>query len=239
VNPIGLNRARLSKTIWESILDGAEEYPSVKNFLQDTLNRQEERRADADYNTGSINKAAAWLNFAIALKFNPAIIGEVGTFIGKSTLSLAYGMHINSRSDTVFTKRMILTCDYSNDIEVKNEAWGISVEQFRKQASIDMFCSMHERNIHADLLYIDGRLNKEDLEIIPKVVHEHTVFVFDDCEGLEKGIINLLNLAQISDFAGYTLVYPPETETLRKYGLYGYAYTGMLIPNTLIKITNQ
>ena len=112
------------------------------------------------------------------------------------------------------------------------------VEQFPKKTSLEMFESMHDRNIYADLINIDGRLSLEDLAIIDKVTHERTVFVLDDFEGIEKGVINAANLMGLN-LRQYGLVYPPEQELLTKHGFTDRCNTALLIPMTIVQLTNQ
>lgn len=237
MNNLNLNRATMSRTVWEVILNDASETNNVRNFFLDTMYRQNELRDRADYNTGSIGPANAWCTYAVAKYFNPNTIAEVGTFIGCSTQALAYGMFLGGRKDTVASQKLILTCDLSNDIPLNDKPYSIHLEQFPKQSSVDMFQSMHERNIYADLMNIDGRLGSDDLTLIQKVVHERTVFILDDFEGLEKGVANAFALMSI--LKNYGLVYPPDRELLSKHGFTDYCNTALLIPLSIVQLTNQ
>ena len=227
----------MSRTVWEVILNDASETNNVRNFFLDTMHRQNDLRDRADYNTGSIGPANAWCTFAVAKYFNPNTIAEVGTFIGCSTQALAYGMFLGGRKDTVASQKLILTCDLSNDIPLNDKPYSIHLEQFPKQSSVDMFQSMHERNIYADLMNIDGRLGSDDLTLIQKVTHERTVFILDDFEGLEKGVANAFALMSI--LKNYGLVYPPDRELLSKHGFTDYCNTALLIPLSIVQLTNQ
>lgn len=237
MNNLNLNRATMSRAVWEVILNDASETNNVRNFFLDMMHRQNDLRDRADYNTGSIGPANAWCTYAVAKYFNPNNVAEVGTFIGCSTQALAYGMLLGSKKDTVESQRLILTCDLSNDIPLNDKPYGIHIEQFPKKTSLEMFEYMHDRNIYADLINIDGRLSLEDLAIIDKVVHERTVFILDDFEGLEKGVANAFSLMSV--LKNYGLVYPPDKEILSKHGFTDYCNTALLIPLSIVQLTNQ
>jgi hypothetical protein len=69
-----------------------------------------------------------------------------------------------------------------------------------------MFKDLAEKKIGVDLMYVDGRLQREDLDLFHKIIHDQTVFVFDDFEGTEKGVVNAMML----DGANRLLIYPRE-----------------------------
>lgn len=237
MNSLALNRAVMSRAVWEVILNGAAQTAYHKQFLLDMMLRQNELREKADYNTGSIGPSSAWCTYAIAKYFNPDNIAEVGTFIGCSTMAMAYGVFIAERQDPLSKQKTILTCDISNEIPLHSNSYGVHIEQFPRQSAAQMFTSMHQRNIHADLMNIDGRLNAQEMELLGKVIHERTVFVLDDFEGLEKGVSNAFALMSV--LKNYTIVYPPERELLSKHGFTDQCFTAMLLPLPIIQLTNQ
>ena len=239
MTPININRYRLSRVVWDSLLDHASQYDSHKTFLRDTMIRHEDLREHADYNTGSIPFSSAWCNFAITNYFNPDVIAEVGTFIGKSTMSLAYGMFRASQRDIVSTQKAIYTCDMSNDIDIGGKAWQINIEQYKKKSSAEMFCDMRTKNIHADIINIDGRLGAEDFDVVFDVVTERTIFLLDDFEGTEKGVANAFNLFTQPSMRKHTLIYPPERDLLTKHGLSEPCFTAMIVPTLLIEFHNH
>jgi hypothetical protein len=75
-----------------------------------------------------------------------------------------------------------------------------------------------------DLIYLDGRLSQQDVEPLNKIIHEKTVFVMDDFEGVEKGVVNAMMLESV----GRVLIYPREG---RK--------TAISIPLTVLQIVPQ
>ncbi len=239
MTPININRHKFSRLVWDGLLENASLYDGHKSFLRDAMIRHEELREDADYNTGSIPFSSGWCNFAIANYFNPDVIAEVGTFIGKSTISLAYGMFRASQRDVITTQKTIYTCDMSNDIDIGKTAWQINIEQYPKKNSFEMFSDMHEKNVHADIINLDGRLGPTDFEVLFNVATESTIFLLDDFEGVEKGVANAFNLLQHPNLRVYTLIYPPERDILMKYGLIEPCFTAMLIPLPIIQFNNQ
>ncbi len=239
MNNLCLNRARISRAVWETILDHAEQHHPFKDFLKQQMSKQDELRSDADYNTGSIPSSAAWLNFAIAKYFDPDVIAEVGTFIGKSTISLAIGMNVAGKGQQVKPQKEIHTCDMSNKIILPQLHFDVHVNQYPMQSSVQMFQTMDEKNIHADIINVDGRLGADDFEILPKVIKEDTVFLIDDFEGTEKGVANVFNLMMQPCMKGHALVYPPERELLLKHGFTEQCFTAMLVPLKIVQFTNQ
>jgi hypothetical protein len=98
----------------------------------------------------------------------------------------------------------IYTCDVSNRIQVDPD--NDLIIQYPKTSSTDMFKDLAEKKIGVDLMYVDGRLQREDLDLFHKIIHDQTVFVFDDFEGTEKGVVNAMML----DGANRLLIYPRE-----------------------------
>jgi hypothetical protein len=87
-----------------------------------------------------------------------------------------------------------------------------------------MFKEMAEIVLGVDFMYLDGRLQQSDLELFHKIVHDQTVFVFDDFEGIEKGVVN----AMMVESPGRVLIYPREG---RK--------TAVSLPLTLLQFVPQ
>jgi hypothetical protein len=87
-----------------------------------------------------------------------------------------------------------------------------------------MFSDMAEKGAKVDLIYLDGRLSQQDVEPLNKIIHEKTVFVMDDFEGVEKGVVNAMMLESV----GRVLIYPREG---RK--------TAISIPLTVLQIVPQ
>lgn len=227
---IRINRAALSRLVWSDIL--ASTASVDRDVISEPFDYLEANRKKADYNTGSINFANAWCLYSLTRYFKPRVVAEVGTFIGKSTMAMAEAMQ-----HALVENPIIYTCDSSNDISLEDRI-DVQLEQFPKMTSTDMFTAMVSRQVKADLVFVDGRLSPEDIELLGQVAHESTVFAFDDFEGIEKGVINTLNLSNL--FAnGYTLIYPPDTALLLDAYLMGNSNLAMIVPFSLVRFTNQ
>jgi predicted O-methyltransferase YrrM len=146
---------------------------------------------DADYNTGSLGYDDAIELYKLVRFFAPTVIAEVGTFIGVSTTVMSFAAPL----------KKIYTCDMSNHITLDIHR---DVIQYHKQTSTQMFKDLAEKEVKVDLVYLDGRLSPDDFEPLNKIIHEKTVFVLDDFEGIEKGIANALMLEHPSR----VLIYP-------------------------------
>lgn len=212
MNPICINRATLSEAIWSQI--GASAH-GVSNELLDQLERG---RAQADYNTGSIGLLDILDLQSIVQHFQPMVVAEVGTFIGRSTAAMALAMPKGG---------VIHTCDASNDIRLPELNPDVQVVQYPKKSSTEMFESLISvKDRLVDLFYIDGRLSPKDMRWVAELAHSTTVIVLDDFEGIEKGVANAMGLMQ--QFTNYALVYP------RKGGK-----TAMILPAALLQFTAQ
>jgi predicted O-methyltransferase YrrM len=209
MNQVQIGRKRLSEIVWGIIDERVGDYPfeTIEKIVED----QQKRRVDADYNTGSVPVDDAFELYKIVKFFQPAVIAEVGTFIGVSTkvMNLASNGMVN-----------IYTCDMSNAIDLDTP----NIHQYPKTASPDMFKALADKDWKVDLVYLDGRLSQQDLEPLSKIIHADTVFVFDDFEGIEKGVINAMMVESFSR----ALIYPREG---RK--------TAISIPFSLLQIVPQ
>ena len=214
MNAIQIGRKRLSDIVW-GIIDEKVEMDWSK--IQDIVQKQQHLKEQADYNTGSLGENDAGDLYKIVKFFQPKVIAEVGTFIGVSTMvmDLATG-----------TTAQIRTCDVSNriDLDLYPEQAEL-IEQYFHTPSHEMFADMAKEELKADLIYLDGRLSKQDEEPLNKIIHDKTVFVLDDFEGTEKGVANAMML----ESPGRVLIYP------RHHG----GKTAMSIPMTLLQIVPQ
>lgn len=123
-------------------------------------------------------KDGYWL-FCLAHFYQPQTVCEIGTYRGRSTTALALGM----------SKGTIWTCDMTNDWKVESPR-----EVQIKQHHTTSTAMLKEMDKPIDLFFFDGRIQVDDVNHIKRLSHEHTVYVFDDFEGLEKGVHNALKL---------------------------------------------
>lgn len=210
MNPVQIGRKRFSDIFWGIVDEKVGDYPYDK--LAFIVDRQQKLRADAAYNTGSLPYDDAVELYKLVKFFGPGVIAEVGTFIGVSTCSMREAV----------PSAEIYTCDVSNEIQVSPN--DTKLFQYPKKPSAEMFRDLAENGVSVDLVYLDGRLQQEDFEFLNKIVHGQTVFVFDDFEGIEKGVVNAMML----EGQGRLLIYPREG---RK--------TAASIPVTLLQLIPQ
>ena len=140
--------------------------------------------------TGSMSLEATKLLWLLGRYFSPKVVVEVGTYIGRSTAALYMGAR------PVIEK--LYTCDATFDAwDLGHLASAGEIEYFGKTTSTQMFEHLVSRGVKADLFFLDGRLQDADLNFLQSMTHNKTVFVLDDFEGLEKGIINGIKLRDI------------------------------------------
>lgn len=210
MNAIQIGRRRLSEVVWDII---GEEDGEEETSICEIVDEQQHLRLMADYKTGSVPVEDAIDLFLIVKYFQPKVIAEVGTFIGVSTRVM---------SEAAQELSAIYTCDVSNNITVHEG--NLLISQFPKTPSHEMFKFLAEKNVKVDLVYLDGRLGQDDIEPLSKIIHDKTVFVMDDFEGVEKGVIN----AMMIEAPNRMLIYPRGSNK-----------TAISIPFTLLQIVPQ
>ena len=234
MTPVFLSYQLMSEIIWKKIFENSlQELFSKKEFFFKNLNELEKLRNVAEYNTGSISTSSAWSLFSTSYYFKPKKILEVGTFIGKSTYSMALG------SDLSLSKTIIHTCDFSNNIslDLKVES---SVHCYPKTSSTDMFQALVKKNENGfDMIHLDGRLQGDDFSLLDSLLTEDAVIILDDFEGIEKGVANVFNFGAQKKLSKYIVVYPPDAKFLEKYGFFESCNTAMLLPKQLLQLTAQ
>jgi hypothetical protein len=204
-----IGRDRFSKIAWEIMEEKLEDSPHEN--IENIISSQSRLRAGANYNTGSLSHDDAYDLYTIISYFKPRVVAEVGTFIGVST-SVIY--------DASKGKAEIHTCDHSNDIKLDIP----NVVQYPLTSSLQMFERLKIKGITPDLVYLDGRLTKNDVAEISTEKYSDTVFVLDDFEGTEKGVANALLLER----SNTTLIYPRNGNK-----------TAILIPYSRIEFVRQ
>ena len=215
MNPFQIGRKRFSRIFWRILVEKTrEDYEADFDDLNAMFEHQQALRLEADYKTGSIDWTELEDVYRLTKFFNPSVIAEVGTFIGVSTLAMRVAA----------PHAVIHTCDMSNDLKIS------SVEdellfQYPKKKSTEMFKTLAEKGVGVDLMYLDGRLQQEDFQYFPKIIHDQTVFVFDDFEGIEKGVVNAMML----ESASRVLIYPKSS--IRK--------TAVSLPFTMLQFLSQ
>ena len=181
-----ISQAVLSEAFWNRIFGSVEDITHRQTDFKISLAAQDNLRSFADYNTGSITFCAAWSLYSLTSYFTPSNISEIGTFIGKSTISMALAL------DHSGSPGIIQTCDVSNGSDL-NWSGKTKIIQHFKTKSSDMMIGIDSPQ---DLLFVDGRLSETDLDVMQTEKFENCIFVFDDTEGAEKGAINQILVNQ-------------------------------------------
>lgn len=232
---IDLSTRLLSEAVWGRIFEhSAARYRDEGRGLFDALGGLDALRVKAQYNTGSIGTAAQWALYALANLWSPAVVAEVGTFIGKSAVSIARGC------DAAGIESAIHTCDMSNTFELPVLSRS-RVIQYPGSASTQMLSEMVEDGLvgKVDLFHIDGRLSKEDVGLMLQLASPDAIVALDDFEGIEKGVANLFNLRAAGAFSGHCTIYPPSETLLRRFGFWDHALAALLVPRNLLRFTAQ
>lgn len=222
-----VSQGAFSELFWKIIFQEAELKIKTSNAFFEDIDQLDILRKYADYNTGSISCASAWVMSTISNYFKPKLIAEVGTFIGRSTRALAD-----------FSDCVVHTCDFSNSIDIPMPRPN-SIIQYKKKSSTEMLKSLFSEGLKPDMYHFDGRISDEDLLIIGELGVHDALILLDDFEGIEKGVINYLNLNKIKIAQSHFLVYPPAEILLNRYGYNGKSTTAVLIPKKMIKFVNQ
>ena len=230
MNKFRLSSRLFSYVFWDSILSNTDINDGKREKLFLEISDLEKLRKKADYNTGSISNAAAWCLYCIVKYFYPKNIMEIGTFIGKSTWSMA-----KAQDDTLISDSYIVTCDFSNDITIP---WSgkTKLKQYKKKSSTDM---LKQEEKFPDLILLDGRIQKEDLILFETIISKNTIILLDDFEGAEKGVINYISLRKLKKLNNHFLIYPCERSKLREFGENSYSTTAVMFPNNLIELVPQ
>ena len=233
---VNINSFDLSLIFWKKILDNSflKMKTSQGNFFE-KIDSLDNLRSQSSYNTGSISSTTAWLLFSITLFFKPKIIIEVGSFIGKSTFSMAIAAdsYLSEGSCQIFC------CDSSNEIKFP-ELTQTKIKQFHKTGSTEMIKQL-EMNMIVDFIHLDGRLENEDCMLLKDKIGQDTIFILDDFEGNEKGVFNLFGLLNNNVISRNThcVIYPLENYIGEKYNLVERSTSAVILPIKLLKITNQ
>lgn len=126
MNTFNIPSRLLSEIFWEAMLRNTDELIVKKNELNTYFKKLNELRANAEYNTGSISLSSSWCLYNIVRYFKPIRIIEVGTFIGRSTISMA-----QAQDDEGIEGAEIFTCDFSNNITLPWDG-KTKIHQFQK-----------------------------------------------------------------------------------------------------------
>jgi predicted O-methyltransferase YrrM len=228
-NHLNLSSRLLSVAFWDAVLGNSDENETEKRELLKKLKELEQLRIGADYNTGSISAASAWCLYSLVRYFGVTRAIEIGTFIGKSTVSIAAAM------DRISANSEVYTCDASNSLSIP-KCTNTKVIQYKKKTSTEMLSNLEGV---FDFLFLDGRIQNRDIEYLEKLLTNQCLIALDDFEGTEKGVSNLFALRQSNVFQTHFLIYPCQSSTLKELGFSSHSLLAVIIPAQLIKLTAQ
>ena len=112
-----------------------------------------------------------------------------------------------------------------------------SKAQVVQGSSTQMFEFLASQGAKLDMLHLDGRLMKDDLKLLSQLLKEDTLIALDDCEGDEKGHMNLDLLRRPGLIQCHAYVEPFSRELFRCWGLETRSKTGFLLPQSSISVT--
>ena len=231
-NSLNLSSHWLSEAFWQIVFETRyDQIVAALPAILENYKRCEAFRARSDYNTGSISVASGVCLYALCRHFAVNRVIEVGTFIGKSTSSMALALGHNGPDGA------INTCDKDNACFAPWDGFGCKVRSFPKKTSTQMLTELSGTPGSVDLFYYDGRIQAADIPLIDKLSHPGSIHVFDDFEGTEKGVANAAFLRPA--LAGYILIEPCPTELLHRHGIQDRSLTALLFNTDNIHLTNQ
>ena len=230
-NPSKFNLSvkNFSHSFWATILQSSTNWSDSKTNLIRSLNQLDELRTKADFNTGSIPAASAWCLYSLVRYFKVDSVLEVGTFIGKSTVSIALAIEHENLDG------IIHTCDGSNSIAIPHEG-RCKIVQYFKQTSTEMLQSIQG---HYNFAHFDGRVQRDDLRHLQRLLLPNSIIALDDFEGMEKGVCNLMLMREHNLIPDHILVYPCQASLTKELGFSDQSTTAVLLPKSLINYTNQ
>ena len=232
-----LNPSTLSTAFGQQLLEGAahirprfesELLPLIYSRLLDpTLQRA---------NSGSIGIGGALSLSLATYKKIPKLIAEVGTYIGNSAAAMGFGAALSGQAV------QLITCDMNPCTQQAFAGLKLpegSKAQVVQGSSTQMFEFLVSKGAQLDMLHLDGRLMKDDLPLLGKLLKPDTLIALDDCEGDEKGHMNLDLLRRAGLINTSCFIEPFPREFFRRWGLETRSVTGFLLPLVSISFTRQ
>jgi len=232
-----LNPSALSAALGKQLLvDAAHLRPIFEEQLIPLFTRRLLDHSLQRTDSGSIGLGSALTLFLTAHKLEPRIIAEVGTYIGNSAASIALGAGLSGKPV------QLITCDIHPCI--KKPLAGISMPegsaaQVIQGSSTQMFHALAEKKARLDMLHLDGRLQANDIPYLRSLLNEETLIALDDCEGDEKGHMNLDLLRRAGLLKQHVFVEPFDHRLFRTWNMETCSKTGLLLPVKLIRYTRQ
>ena len=142
MNTINISQNFFSPIFWKRIFQNQEFWQKDKNYLFQKLDDLDSLIVKAEYKTSSICPLTAWVLYRLIKFYKPQKVLEIGTFIGKLTLSIAIAM-----DNTGINNGEIHTCDISNSIDLPHDT-KCKIIQYKKTSSTQMFQSLRDKSLN-------------------------------------------------------------------------------------------
>lgn len=232
---IDLSARDLAEVVWRRwALEFSWDVPARLRLLADLGAKLEADTARMAAPAGSVSFGTAVGLYLLARKFARATVFEVGTYIGRSTAALALGM-----ADAGVAGGRVYTCDVSNDFVMDTGPYRVEIVPAPRTGSTAALQRVVSDRRTVDLFHLDGRVAPADCALMAQLAHAGTIIALDDFEGVEKGVINAVQLKQTAAFAGHALIHPPPQAVLGALGVASGSNTALLVPPGLFRITAQ
>jgi hypothetical protein len=160
----------------------------------------------------------------------------VGTYIGNSAASMAFGAGLSGQAV------QLITCDLHPCTQAPLAGLALpqgSGAQVVQGSSTQMFQALVAKQAKLDMLHLDGRLMPEDLKLLAQLLKDDTLIALDDCEGDEKGHMNLDLLRRAGLLKQHVFVEPFPSDLFRAWNLETRSVTGLLLPLKSISFSRQ
>ena len=232
-----LNPSTLSQAFGQQLLEGGAHLRPA--FEQTLLPLISARLLDPNLqrsNSGSIGLGSALSLFLASHRRAPKLVAEVGTYIGNSAAAMGCGAGMAQQAV------QLITCDIHPCTQQPLAGLNLpegSKAQVVQGTSTQMFELLASKGAQLDMLHLDGRLMKEDLKLLSRLLKADTLIALDDCEGDEKGHMNLDLLRRAGLIQSHAYVEPFPRKLFRHWGLETRSVTGFLLPQRSIRFTRQ
>ena len=232
-----LNPHTLSQALGQQLLESAVHFrPTFESVLFPLIRQRLLDRTLQRANSGSIGMGSALTLFLVASQRAPRLIAEVGTYIGNSAAAMGLG------AGTAGQAFQLVTCDLNPCTQEPLAGLNLpsgSGAQVVQGPSTQMFQALAAKQAKLDMLHLDGRLMPDDLKLLPQLLKDDTLIALDDCEGDEKGHMNLDLLRRAGLLQQHAYVEPFPRDVFRAWNLETRSVTGLLVPLKLIRYTRQ
>lgn len=216
--------------------NGAHLRPVFEQTLQPLINARLLDPSLQRPNSGSIRLGSALSLFLASYRKAPTLVAEVGTYIGNSAAAIGCGAGLTQQAI------QLISCD--TDPCTQQPFAGLKLPKGSKAqvvqgTSTKMFEFLSSKGAKLDMLHLDGRLMKADLQLLSQLLKEDTLIALDDCEADEKGHMNLDLLRRAGLIQNHCYVEPLPRELFRRWNLETSSLMGFLLPQSAIALTKQ